>query len=476
MAIAQQLQAESTEQNNTGQTVSVTLSAGSNRYMVVAIAADVASLAAPTSVTYGGNALALITDGSVTASQISTAGGVFMYRLLEASMPANGAQNLIVSWGATTNYIMGWWILTGVNQANAADVKILAETTTATTITVTLDAGATTDAVICAAYKNDTTGTVAITISGAGVTEDFDVSMATGGARGAAGTDLPAVASGTIACVATVSSTNRRIIAAIRLAEAVAPVTISGGFSTGATTVSGDVDNVAQISGGFSTGPVAAAGDVDNVATVGGGFSTGPVAVAGDVDNVATISGGLTTAPVLASGDVTGTGARTVSGGFTTSKVTAGGTATIPNRVILGAVVAPPVAMRAQVTPLISLSGGVLLGPITVSGDITSPRNISGDVALGAVQVTGDVTRPREISGGIVLGAVQVAGNVSRPREASGNIQLGAVLVSGSVRTQHFGTVALLSSKAGGAELGLSRAGAAALSSVESGSATLEAL
>jgi hypothetical protein len=241
VAIAQQLQAEGTAQSNSGQTVSVTLGAGSNRYMVVALCAEIGSgtQAPPTSVTYGGNALTLITDGTVTASQVSTVAGVFLYRLLEADMPANGANNLVVSWPATTTYVMGWWILTGVNQGNASDVKILAQTTTATSITVTLDAGATTDAVICACYKNDTTGTVAITISGAGVTEDFDLSF--GSARGAAGTDLPAVASGTIACVATVSSTSRRILVAIRLAEAPTSVDITGSVTTSSPTVSGSV-------------------------------------------------------------------------------------------------------------------------------------------------------------------------------------------------------------------------------------------
>lgn len=236
MAIAQQLQGEGTSQTNTGSTESVTLSAGSNRYMVVALVAEHAtSQAAPTSVTYGGNALALITDGTVTASQTSTLGGVFMYRLLEANMPANGANNLVVAWPSSTNYVMGWWILTGVEQANADDVKILAQTTTATSITVTLDAGNTTDAVICAAYSNNNPST-AITISGAAVTEDFDIDIA-GTARGAAGTDLPAVASGTIACVATTTSTNRRIIVAIRIAEAAVEVDVGGSLTMGKPTL-----------------------------------------------------------------------------------------------------------------------------------------------------------------------------------------------------------------------------------------------
>lgn len=256
MAIAQQLQGESTEQNNTGQTVAVTLSAGSNRYMVVALVAERTTLAAPTSVTYGGNALTLITDGTVTASIIAgSTGGVFLYRLLEANMPSNGSNNLVVAWpGAATNYIMGWWILTGVAQANAADVKTVAETTTSTTITATLDAGATTDAVICATYKNDTTGTVAITISGAGVTEDFDVSLTTGGARGAAGTDLPAVASGTIACVATTSSNARRAIAAIRLNEAATSVDAGGSLTMGKPTLSGAAAPVVAASGSLTMG------------------------------------------------------------------------------------------------------------------------------------------------------------------------------------------------------------------------------
>lgn len=280
MAIAQQLQAEGTAQNNTGQTVSVSLSAGSDRYMVVALSAEIAAgtQAAPTSVTYGGNALSLITDGSVTASQVSTVAGVFLYRLLEANMPANGANNLVVSWPATTTYVMGWWILTGVNQGNASDVKILAETTTATTITITLDAGATTDAVICACYKNDTTGTCAITISGAGVTEDFDIAY--GSARGAAGTDLPAVASGTIACVATVSSTTRRILVGVRLSQAI--TTLTGAVTTSAPAVSGALQTPKNISGAVTSSAPTTSGTL--VAESAGGPD--PSFVTSDVGNV----------------------------------------------------------------------------------------------------------------------------------------------------------------------------------------------
>lgn len=228
MAIAQQLQAESAQQNNTSFSQAVTLGAGSNRFFLVAIVGERTSYAAPNSVTYGGVALSLVTDGSQTAENITGSfAGVHLYALKESSLPANGSNTLAVTWpGANVNYCVGWWILTGVDQGNARDVKVLGQTTTATSITVTLDSGATTDAVVCAAYKNDTAGTVAITISGAGVTEDFDVDLTTGGARAAAGTDLPAVASGTIACVATVSSTTRRILVAVRLAEAPAVVNI----------------------------------------------------------------------------------------------------------------------------------------------------------------------------------------------------------------------------------------------------------
>lgn len=228
MAIAQQLQAESAQQNNTSFSQAVTLGAGSNRLFLVAIVGERTSYAAPNSVTYGGVALSLVTDGSQTAENITGSfAGVHFYVLKEASLPANGSNTLAVTWpGAAVNYCVGWWIFTGVDQGNARDVKTLGQTTTATSITVTLDSGATTDAVVCAAYKNDTAGTVAITISGSGVTEDFDVSLATGGARAAAGTGLPAVVSGTIACVATVSSTTRRILVAVRLAEAPAVVNI----------------------------------------------------------------------------------------------------------------------------------------------------------------------------------------------------------------------------------------------------------
>jgi hypothetical protein len=426
VAIAQQLQAESTAQNNTGQTVSVTLGAGSNRYMVVALVADVASLAPPSSVTYGGNALALITDGAITASTISTAGGVFMYRLLEANMPADGANDLIVSWGATTNYIMGWWILTGVQQGNAADVKSTAETTTATTVTATLDAGATTDAVICAVYKNDTTGSVAVTISGAGVTEDFDVSLATGGARGAAGTDLPAVASGTIACVATVSSTNRRIITAIRLAEAAAVANLDGALSFPAE-IAGTLSSPRNVDGALSF-PVSIDVDANFLIEAGDGALSFPAQVAGSLSVPANLSGALSFGWGL-----DGENALDVEG---------------------------------------TVLFGALSFPAQVAGALSVPANAEGALSF-PVSIDVDADFIIEADAALDFGW-EIAGSLAHVASVDGALSF-PVQVSGRVRTQFHGSCMLLDGPAATAELEHVDAGFANLLNGPSGTASLEA-
>lgn len=438
MAITQQLQAEAAVQNNTSLSTSVSLGAGSNRVMLVAVGAERSSLAAPTSVTYGGNALSLVTDGTDTASHIEgTTGGCFWYRLLEANMPSNGANNLVINWpGTAVNYAIGWWILEGASQsANVVDVANTGASTTATTISATVAAGATTDMILCVAYGNNSTGTVAITIGGTGVTEDFDIDLTTGGARIGAGTDLPAVSSGTQACVATVTSSNRRIISAIRIAEAAAAREITGGFSIGATTVTGSVNHNSEITGGFSTGAVTVTGNVSSPRNISGNVQAGAVTV---------------------SGDVTGTTTSEISGGFSTPPVEVSCTADVQGRgQIFGpTITAPVVAASAELAVVATISGNVQLGAVTVAGEVDVVANISGGITTGAVTVSGSVS--------------------STLKTISGNVQLGAVQVSGSVQTQFHGTVFLSDDPAFGSELVDEEAGAAYLLDELEGSATLD--
>lgn len=452
MAISQQLQAESAQQNNTSFSTSVTLGAGSDRLFLLGIAAERASLVAPTTgPTYGGVAMSLVTDGTQTASHIEgTFGGVHFYCLKEADLPADGSNTLAFAYsGGNVNYVAGWWIFEGVDQGNAVDVKVLGQSTTATSITVTLDAGASTDAVVCAAYKNGSDGTVAITISGAGVTEDFDVDLSTGGARGAAGTDLPAVASGTIACVATVNSTSRRVIVAIRLAEAAAvPVEVSGGFSTGAATTSGLLlTTQREVDGAVALPAVGLGAAMRLILEASGALQLGAVQVAGSLEVPIAISGDIELEPV----EVTGSTEefRAISG-----------------NVQLGAVQA-----SGALEVIIHLSASIGL-PVVTAGNLDVLTAISGGFELGAAQVAGDVERRVHISGAVQLAAVQAAGIAVHVRAISGGFLLPVVL-AGELRTQFPGSCVLRDAPASSAELTHEAAGFATLQDGPAGTAEI---
>jgi hypothetical protein len=233
MAITQQLQAESAALFTNTFTQSVTLGAGSNRLFLVAIPVDAFNTpgnGTPTSVTYGGVPLALVTDGTNVASSIQpppttgTTIAVFWYVLREAQLPANGPNNLVVNFDAASSegFVVGWWILE--NCLQAAEVRSVANNRTTspaglTSLTATLAFGALSDACLCVGCNDTASGTIQITIGGVGLTEDFDVAMAS--ARGAAGTDLTAPSLGTVACTMTytLAGTQRAAISAIRLEE-----------------------------------------------------------------------------------------------------------------------------------------------------------------------------------------------------------------------------------------------------------------
>lgn len=233
MAIVQQLQAETPAVFNSTRTDSVTLGAGANRLFLVGIAVDSGTNGAdaPSSVTYGGVALSLVTDGVTQATRREAASlgslnavSVHWYALREAQLPSNGANNLVVTFPNTVNCVIGWWILEGCSQA-ANVVSVATNGTNVsgsfTTLVALLGPGALSDAVFCLGVNNSSSGTIQITIGGIGLTEDFDVDLTTNAARGAAGTDLTAPSIGVLPCdmTYTLAAAQRAAFCAIRIAQ-----------------------------------------------------------------------------------------------------------------------------------------------------------------------------------------------------------------------------------------------------------------
>jgi hypothetical protein len=175
----------------------------------------------------------LVTDGANLASIVvnslnvisgvtfTNAMGVHWYVLRETQLPANGANNLNVQFAITSNnFVVGWWILENCSQSphvrSVANASTLAAVTT---LAVTLGYGALSDACLVAGCNNTTAGTIQITIGGIAVTEDFDVTLATNQAHGAAGTDLTAPSLAPVVCdmTYTLAATPRTAMSAIRI-------------------------------------------------------------------------------------------------------------------------------------------------------------------------------------------------------------------------------------------------------------------
>lgn len=240
--------------NDTSFSTSVNVGAGNNRRFFLAVSGERPTYAAPSTFTLGGQALTLVTDGSQQANNITGGvAGVHIYELREANFPANGSQTLSVTWpGSAVNYGLQWWLLEDADQGNVRDAKVASATTASTSISVTLDAGASDDAVLCAAYKNDSTGTVTFNIAGASAgSPDADINLSTQTGRVAFDNDMTAGTAGTVACQANFTSSSRRIIVAIRVAHAAAleEITADTDLTLGAVELSADVE-VVPISGG----------------------------------------------------------------------------------------------------------------------------------------------------------------------------------------------------------------------------------
>jgi hypothetical protein len=80
-------------------TVTHTLSAGSNRLVLAAFAWDSHVSDTISSVTYGGNAMTEVTGSPYTGGALGVA--LSLWAIKEASLPADGSRDLVVTWGST---------------------------------------------------------------------------------------------------------------------------------------------------------------------------------------------------------------------------------------------------------------------------------------------------------------------------------------------------------------------------------------
>lgn len=255
MAITQLAQGVTTLQNSAAalSTAARSQVAGSNRMLLVAVATEAATVVtlpaiAATPVEFlpivtwgtvplsllrrdGGNlASASVTDNAVLASfSIASRLSLHFFALREAEMAGLLNNQIVVAWpipvaGAGLNFQASYWLLDDCDQSlivrdfRTATANNLGPTSLGTTT----NPGGTSDAVIVAGMKNESTGAIAMTIDGVGISEDFDTTFATSGARFAGGRDLSAGAiAGIPFSMAFSVQTNQGglIITGVRLAE-----------------------------------------------------------------------------------------------------------------------------------------------------------------------------------------------------------------------------------------------------------------
>lgn len=268
MAITQLAQGQTTLQSTAGalSTATQNLVVGSNRRMIVAVATEAVSpfgtLASPNPavadvlpiVTWGGVPLSLLQreqDGArastsvvnvatVSTFTITSRLSLHFFGLLESEIAGLLNNQLVMSWPLTEttvarNFRAGYWLLDDCDQfPRVRDFRTVTDNTLGpTSLAGATGPGGTSDAIILAGLKNEPTGTLQLTIDGVGLTEDFEGSFTTSGARFAGGKDLSAAALAGIPFSGTYSaqvSQGGVILTGVRLAEAF-PVPASNGVA-----------------------------------------------------------------------------------------------------------------------------------------------------------------------------------------------------------------------------------------------------
>lgn len=197
----------------------ITISAGSNRKLLVAVGFEASAEPIPTisTITCGGVNMTLVTDGVTSAASQSQIGFVAWYMLDEASLPANGSQTLTVTLSGVRQSYVSYVLLQNVQQGNVLDVTNTAETTTAATITAAMSFTRDNALVLSSSYYNGTNPQEHVTATVGGTAAPIILDwFVTGGGHvstfclGGVNTDNPSV-------VHTGTSNARRTLSAIAL-------------------------------------------------------------------------------------------------------------------------------------------------------------------------------------------------------------------------------------------------------------------
>jgi hypothetical protein len=202
--------------SGTTPTNAFTQDAGSNRRLMVSVAHETAGVTV-SSMTYGGQAMSLVTDGTDTATSTNTA-RVEWWTLRESQLPANGSQNLVVTLSATAEVYINAMMVAGTDQAvNVRDV-VNANTAAATTVTTNVTVGATSDLVVSCCNANNNIAFTNYTVGGIRAMGRGSCGLPTGGAFVMNIANIP-ITTGSLAVVSTTTST-RQVMSSIVLRAA----------------------------------------------------------------------------------------------------------------------------------------------------------------------------------------------------------------------------------------------------------------
>jgi hypothetical protein len=164
--------------SGTAPTNSFTQVAGSNRRLMVSVMTEAPTVS---SMTYGGVSMALVTDGTNTAASTNTARTEW-WTLREASLPANGANNLVVNLSATGECYINAILVGNTDQATNVDEVNNANTAAATTVTTTVTVNAAGSLILSASNKNNNPHFTNFTVGGVRAMGRGSCSFPTGGA------------------------------------------------------------------------------------------------------------------------------------------------------------------------------------------------------------------------------------------------------------------------------------------------------
>lgn len=221
------LEQDGVEDPGANVSVSVTLTAGNgSRRMFVATSTE-SSTSLTAAVTYGGQSLTLVTDGTTTASQPRDDIAIAeIYELKETGLQAagNGENTLSVVFGTPgDDHSVYWIILDGVDQGDADDVAN-GSTGTGTNVSASVTAATADSFTMSCAYKNGSDSSFNVTSPSEATTDQVN-NGAGGGSEHGVAHKLGSLTVGSNTWTWNGTSANRHVLTAIVVRPFVSPVT-----------------------------------------------------------------------------------------------------------------------------------------------------------------------------------------------------------------------------------------------------------